>query len=490
MRSTSSSAPANARRCKTKPSAPRRGDLTSDLGPATLRHRHDLGVALRPLSELRSYERNARSHPPRQLKKLAASIREFGFLIPILIDGRGRVIAGHARMEAARLLGLTSVPTIQVHHLSEVQSRAFRIADNRLAELATWEERALALELKELAELELDFDLELTGFEHPEIDLMIESVDQIEPDAADEVPEIDPDRPPVSQVGDLWLLGPHRLLCADARRAASYERLMAGASARMVFTDPPYNVRVNGHVCGAGRIKHDEFVMASGEMSEEEFTSFLGDALSQLSSCCREGALLFTCMDWRHSYELLSAARKVELGLANICVWNKDNGGMGSFYRSKHELIFVLKKGTAPHLNNIELGRFGRYRTNVWDYPGVNSLRAGRLDELAMHPTVKPVALVADAIKDCTARGGVVLDAFAGSGTTLIAAHQTGRVGHALELDPHYVDVALQRFERLTGEAVVHAESGRDFAGLAAARAQEPHAAPVRCSEQEGLDDV
>lgn len=461
----------------------------ADIEKRPCRVEPDLQVVERPVRELRPYERNARSHPRNQLEKLGASIREFGFLIPILIDGEDRLIAGHARVEAARLLGLTTVPTIRIDHLSDTQVRAFRIADNRLAELASWDEHALALELQDLAALELDFSLEITGFENAEIDLMIEGLDQVEPDAADDIPELDDDGPTVSRPGDLWLLGPHRLLCADARAAASYERLMAGSPARMAFTDPPYNVRVDGHVCGAGRIRHAEFAMASGEMSEEDFTDFLGDALGQLAAHCLDGALLYTCMDWRHVFELLSAARRLDLRLLNLCVWNKDNGGMGSLYRSKHELVFVFKTGSAPHLNNVELGRFGRYRTNVWDYPGVNSLRADRLDELAMHPTVKPVAMVADAIRDCTARGDVVLDAFAGSGTTLIAAHQTGRVGHALELDPRYVDVAIKRFERVSGESTIHAESGLDLTALAAARA-ETDPLPARPVDEEGGDDV
>jgi DNA modification methylase len=493
MRATSSSSrAAKARPRDIKRPAPRPSGARSAPGrQAPALEHHDLTVVLRPISALQLYARNARSHTRTQLEKLSASIREFGFLIPILVDGEDRIIAGHARVEAARLLGLAQVPTVEIRHLSDAQIRAFRIADNRLAELATWDESALALELQDLAALDLDFSLEITGFEHAEIDLIIEGLEQLGPDAADDVPELEDDGPLVSQIGDLWLLGPHRLLCADARAGASYETLMAGRSARMVFTDPPYNVPVNGHVCGSGRIQHAEFVMASGEMSEKDFTAFLSGALGQLAARCLDGALIYACMDWRHCYELLSAARRVDLGLLNLCVWNKDNGGMGSFYRSKHELVFVLKKGSAPHLNNVDLGRFGRYRSNVWDYPGVNSLRAGRLDELAMHPTVKPVAMVADAIKDCTARGDTVLDAFAGSGTTLIAAHQTGRVGCALELDSRYVDVALKRYERLTGEAAVHAESGLGFAALAAARAQaQPPSASERSSDEEGRDDA
>ena len=236
----------------------------------------------------------------------------------------------------------------------------------------------------------------------------------------------------------------------------------------MIFTDPPFNVPIDGHVCGLGTVKHEEFAMAAGEMSEAEFTAFLNTALHRLAENSIDGSIHFVCMDWRHSYLLQMAARGVYSELKNICVWNKDNGGMGTFYRSKHELVFVFKNGTAPHINNFELGQNGRYRTNVWDYPGVNSLKAGRLEELKMHPTVKPVALVADAIKDCSKRQGIILDAFAGSGTTLIAGEQTGRRAYALELDPKYVDTAIRRWQSYTGESARLAGSGRTFDELAA----------------------
>jgi DNA modification methylase len=455
----------------------------SERGARVLEH-HDLCIVWRAVEDLRPYERNPRHHPPKQIEKLAASLREFGFLIAILIDGEGRIIAGHARLEAAQRLGLTRVPTIEVDHLSEAQARAFRIADNRLTELATWDEGALAVELEALSELDLSFDVEITGFELAEIDILIERAEQDgEPDEADEVAEPDEDTPLVSRMGDLWLLGEHRLLCADALRPESYERLLAGETAQMVFTDPPYNVRINGHVSGAGKIKHAEFVMASGEMSASEFTTFLATILSNLASQSADGALIYSCMDWRHGYELETAGRKAGLRLLNLCVWNKDNGGMGSFYRSKHELVFVFKHGSAPHINNIELGQYGRYRTNVWDYPGVNTLRHGRLEELAMHPTVKPVALVADAIKDCTGRGHLVLDAFAGSGTTIIAAHKTGRRGYAMELDPRYVDVAIRRWQRFTGEQAIHAESGLTFDEVASDVVANPSRSTLIMSE-------
>lgn len=419
--------------------------------------------------KLEPCERNARTHSRRQIEQIAASVREFGFVNPVLIDGERRIIAGHGRIAAAKLLGMDRVPTIRLEHLSEAQKRAYIIADNRLAELAGWDEALLAIELKYLTEI--DFSAELTGFATAEIDLVIGRQEQpAKPDPADEVAEPDRSRPTVVRRGDLWLLDKHRLLCGDARDPASFAALMDCEQARLVLTDPPFNVRIDGHVCGLGKIKHAEFAMASGEMSEAEFTAFLKTVLANLARHSLDGALHYVFMDWRHLFELLSAGREVYTRLRNICVWNKDNGGMGSFYRSKHELVCVFQVGDAAYLNNIELGRYGRYRTNVWDYAGVNTLKANRLDELAMHPTVKPVALVADAIRDCTRRGDLVLDAFAGSGTTLIAAENTGRVAYAVELDTGYVEVAITRWEKLTGKSAVHAESGLTRTALAAVR--------------------
>jgi DNA modification methylase len=280
------------------------------------------------------------------------------------------------------------------------------------------------------------------------------------------LPETDAGEP-VSRPGDLWKLGSHRLLCGDATDAESFALLLGDARAEMVFTDPPYNVPIGGHVSGLGKIQHAEFAMASGEMSESAFIGFLATVMRNLADFSIDGSIHYLCMDWRHSFELLTAARGVYTDLKNLCVWNKDNGGMGSLYRSKHELVFVYKNGTAPHVNNVELGKHGRYRTNVWGYAGVNSFGKNRTSELAMHPTVKPVALVADAIKDCSTRGGIVLDCFAGSGSTLIAAERTGRRGYAIEYEPKYVDVAIRRFEDLTGEDAVHLASGLTFTQMA-----------------------
>jgi DNA modification methylase len=320
--------------------------------------------------------------------------------------------------------------------------------------------------MKELSALDLNFDLEITGFETAEIDLLIDGATApTKADRGDIVPEQQAEA--VSRLGDLWLLGDHKLICADACDKASYAELMDGEAARLVFTDPPYNVPIDGHVGGLGAVKHREFKMASGEMSPAEFEQFLKTVFANMAEVSVNGAVHFICMDWRHLAEVMGAAQGIYSGLKNLCVWNKNNGGMGSFYRSKHELVFVYKVGTDPHVNTVELGTHGRYRTNVWDYAGVNTWRAGRDADLEMHPTVKPTALVIDAIKDCSRRGDVVLDAFSGSGTTIIAAHKCRRKARALELDPLYVDVAIRRWQTFTGEAATLAITGETFAEIA-----------------------
>lgn len=427
-----------------------------------------LAIHYRLLGDLKPAERLARQHSRKQLQQIAASIRQFGFVSPILVDAEGRIVAGHGRVEAAKSLKLHEVPTVCLAHLSETQLRAYRLADNRLAELAGWDAELLTLELGELTALELDFDLEITGFETADLDRLLA------PASAETASEEDafraPECPAASRSGDLWLLGSHRLLCADARQEAVYQRLLGGETAQMVFTDPPYNVPIQGHVSGLGQVQHREFAMASGEMSEAEFTTFLTTLFSRLVSASVDGAIHFICMDWRHMGEVLAASRGTYTELKNLCVWNKNNGGMGTFYRSKHELVFAFKSGTAPHINTFGLGDGGRYRTNVWDYAGANTFRRGRSEELAMHPTVKPVAMVVDAIKDCSRRGGIVLDPFGGSGTTLIAAERTGRRGHLIEIDPQYVDVIVRRWQALTGREARHADTDQSFADLAAER--------------------
>ena len=424
----------------------------------------------RAIASLRPYERNARTHSKKQIKQIAASIERFGFTNPVLVSDDGEIIAGHGRVEAARKLGWTHVPTLALSHLSEAERRAYVLADNKLALNAGWDREILAIELQGLVDLE--FDVELTGFSLAEIDLVLDEADEADPqgrDAAeDAVPQMTGD--PVTRKGDLWTLGRHRLVCGDAQMEAAFEALMGHERADLVFTDPPYNVKIDGNVCGLGAVKHREFAFASGEMSEDQFTRFLTTTLSNTSSVMRDGAIAFVCMDWRHMSELLVAGRHAFTELKNLVVWNKTNGGMGAFYRSKHELVFVFKQGKADHTNSFGLGETGRYRTNVWDYAGISSIGANRSEELAMHPTVKPVALIADAIRDCSRRGEIVLDCFGGSGSTLIAAEKTGRAARLVEYDPLYCDTIVQRWELLTGKRAILAASGQAFEDVAEQR--------------------
>lgn len=421
---------------------------------------------------LTAYENNPRKHPEKQLIKLMRSITEFGFALPVLVDADSVIVAGHARVEAARRLGLAELPVIVADQWSKAQVRAYRLADNRLGELSSWDNDALAIELSFIMEID-DVSMDSLGWETAEIDLIVDGavLADNEPDLADEVPE--PGKVTVSAPGDLWELGKHRLLCGSSLEAAAWERLMAGSRAAMVFTDPPYNVPVSGHVCGLGSVRHAEFAMASGEINKAKFTAFLTEVIRQMTPHLKDGAVLDLCMDWRHCGELLSAIESNQLALLNLCVWAKNNGGMSSLYRSRHELVFIAKKGRAPHTNNVELGKHGRYRTNVWECAGVNSFGKNRMDDLADHPTVKPTALVADAIRDVTAQGEIVLDAFMGSGTTIAGAERTKRVAYGIEIEPTYVDVAVRRWENLTGKRAVLSATGETFAEVAARRMSE-----------------
>jgi DNA modification methylase len=421
-----------------------------------------------PLAQLRPDPKNPRAHSDKQVRQIANSVAAFGFNVPILIDKDLRVIAGHGRILAAKLLNLAEVPTICLEHLSEMQRRAFMVADNRLTENATWDAELLGEQLKILAEAELDFSLEIIGFETAEIDLYIEGLETVDDeDAADALPETS-NGIQVTRQGDTWLLGKHRVACGDALHPDSYTSLMQGRLAAAVFTDPPYNVPIDGHATGLGKARHREFAMAAGEMSEEEFTRFLTSALRNAAQHSCDGSIHYVAMDWRHMTELLAAGRIVYSELKNLCIWAKDNAGMGSFYRSQHELIFVFKRGTESHRNNVQLGQFGRYRTNVWNYPGANSFSRSSPEGnlLSLHPTVKPVALVADALLDSTARGEIVLDPFLGSGTTVIAAERTGRICYGLELDPQYVDIIVRRWQSFTGKEALHEESARSFSQI------------------------
>ncbi len=432
-------------------------------------------VINRPITDLKPFAGNARTHSKKQIRQIADSIERFGFTNPVLISEAGEIIAGHGRVAAAKLIGMSEVPTLSLSHLSAAERRAYVIADNKLALNAGWDNDILAIELQGL--IDLDFDLTLTGFSLAEIDFVLDEAREANaakpsgPD--DEVPALSARA--VTRPGDLWVLGRHKLICGDARAESDYAALLGNETADMVFTDPPYNVAIDGNVCGSGKIKHAEFAMASGEMSTDAFTAFLTETLSASARHCRDGAIAFVCMDWRHMGELLAAGRVAFTELKNLCVWNKTNGGMGTFYRSKHELVFVWKIGTAPHINTFGLGDTGRYRTNVWDYAGISSIGKSRADELAMHPTVKPVALVADAIRDCSKRGDIVLDGFGGSGSTLIAAEKTGRCARLIEYEPGYCDVIVGRWQRMTGKRAVLAASGEAFEEVSEARGADRH---------------
>ena len=336
-------------------------------------------------------------------------------------------------------------------------------------------DKRLALELHDLGELlsAEEVGIEVTGFAPVEIDQLIGDFEESNGDPADHARPEWALAAAVSRLGDVWQLGPHRLLCGNARSREDPDRLMDRATAAMVFTGSPYNVRISG-VVGRGRTRHAEFAEASGEQSPEEFVAFLKETLGNAVRVSRNGSVHFVCMDWRHAGELIEAGRAIYGAHLNTAIWVKTNAGQGSFYRSQHEQVFVFRAGCEQHLNNIELGRHGRSRSNVWTYSGVNTFRAGRMDDLIAHPTVKPVALVADAMKDCSRRGDIVLDPFCGSGTTILAAERVGRVGYGLEIEPRFVDVAIRRWQEFTRRDAVHAMTGQTFEEVEQERFEAP----------------
>lgn len=432
-------------------------------------------VVQTPIDALRPAKANARVHSKKQLKQIARSIQRYGFNAPVLIGNDGEIIAGHGRVEAAKLLGLEAVPAICLAHLNEVERRAYLIADNKIALNAGWDQELLAGEIQVL--VDHGFDIEDTGFSVAEVDILLEEANDAAPvskkkaQAEDRIPDVDPLA--VTRMGDVWQLGRHRLICGDARNVNVYTALLNGEEVDLLFTDPPYNVKIDRNVSGKGAAIHREFAFASGEMKDSEFVHFLTQSLGAAASRCRDGAIAFVCMDWRHMGELLEAGRHVFAEMKNLCVWNKPVGGMGSCYRSKHELVFMFKVGTAEHVNTFGLGGDGRYRTNVWDYAGNSSINATRMEELSMHPTVKPVAMIKDAILDCSHRGHIVLDCFAGSGSTLVAAHKVGRVARLIEYDPLYCDVIIRRFEKLTGKQAILMATGHSFEDMQELREAE-----------------
>ena len=422
--------------------------MNLNVAGALPNHRQ-LRVVYRPISDLKPDPRNARTHPKRQIEQLCSSIRQFGFTNPVLIDEAGVLIAGHGRLRAAKDLGLAEVPTIVLSGLTEEQKKALRLADNKIALNAGWDLEILKLELAEIATLDVEFDMSLTGFASGEIDVVLKA-------ASDPDDEVIPAVPaePRTKMGDIWVLGDHRIGCGDGREVEFLRKVIGdGRSIDAAFLDPPYNVKINGHANAKGR--HREFAMASGEMTDEAFRTFLCETLGAAAEVSRDGAVHYVCMDWRHLDDVLAVGRSVYNNILNLCVWNKSNAGMGSLYRSKHEMVFVYRVGSTPHANMVELGRHGRNRTNVWDYPSVNSMAGSRREDLDLHPTVKPVAMVADAYQDVTKRGDLVFDMFLGSGTSLIAAERTGRYFRGCDIDPAYVDVAIDRWAQVTGQSPV-----------------------------------
>lgn len=416
-----------------------------------------LQVEYRRVEELTANPDNPRQHSEKQIRQIAKSIETFGFLVPILVDERTQVVAGHGRLRGARRLGLDVVPTISVAHLTEEQKRAYLIADNQLALNASWDERLLAEQFAALAAVDLDFSLDVTGFEIETIDLLVHGDQQLDGPDPDDAPL--KAGPAVTRPGDVWLLGEHRLLCGDALDPASYEALMQGRRVALVVCDVPFNLPVHGFISGGGKVRHREFAHASGEMSPAQFTQFLTSAFALLAEHAVDGSLHYHFIDWRHQRELMDAGDAAYAELKNLCIWSKTNGGQGSMYRSAHELVYVYKSGSAPHQNHINLGANGRYRTNVWTYAGANTFakKGEERDLLQLHPTVKPVRLIADILLDASSPRDIVLDAFAGSGTIFIAAERTGRIGYGIEIDPQYCDVAVRRWERATGRSARHA---------------------------------
>ena len=429
----------------------------------------ELAIRYQPIAVLKPSPHNPRTHSKAQLKQIADSIRTFGFVNPVLVDEQNVVIAGHGRLRAAKDLPVAQVPTIVLSGLTEAQKSALRIADNKIALNAGWDLDLLQIEIQSIITVDSDFELELTGFSTGELDVILnesgeEPEDEIIPATA---------TASVSRLGDIWLLQDHRVGCGDSCDPEFLRAVVGDHRVDAAFLDVPYNVKVDGHAGGKGKVKHREFAMASGEMSEAEFTQFLTRSLKACADVSRDGAVHFVCMDHHHVGELSEAGRAAYGRRLNICVWHKSNAGMGSLYRSQHELVFVYKVGTASHFNAVQLGKNGRNRTNIWRYDSVNTFRGSRRHDLALHPTVKPTKLVADAIMDVTRRGEIVLDAFLGSGTTLIACERTGRICRGVEIDPLYTDVALQRWSDLTGIEPILEATGETWSATRIQRKQE-----------------
>jgi len=446
--------------------------------------KNELSIEHLPVSVIRPYEGSPRLHSRAQRRKAAHITKQFGQLRPILIDSENCIIDGHLIFDCLREAGYDQVAAIVVDR-DPASIKAIRLALNRLPQDSRWHDARLRKELDEL--IDLGYDMTLTGFDQVEIDMSL-SFDEGPSAGAIEDPVPEPNRahPAIAKAGDLWQLGQHFLACGDSRDPKVMSALFGTELAEMIFTDPPFNVKIAGNVSGLGKHTHREFAMASGEMSQTEFIEFLTTTCGAAVSCLMDGGIAYYCIDWRHLNDLVTAAATNGLRQLNLIVWNKTNAAMGTFYRSQHELIPVFKKGEAPHINNFELGKKGRSRSNVWTYRGMNVPGAERDELLAMHPTVKPLAMVIDAIKDVSRRGAIVLDPFLGSGTTLIAAEVTGRRCYGCEIDPHYVDLCIQRWQDHTDEVAIHIPTGATFDSFRDGRDTRTPLLSVVTSEQEG----
>lgn len=404
------------------------------------------------LDDIHAYKNNAKKHPESQVQQIISSITKFGFNNPILIDENNEIIAGHGRFMAAQVMNLETVPTVKLSHLTDAQKRAYRLADNKIAENGGWNKELLSLEIKDLEKICLNdnFVIQDIGFNDAELDSIVNFTDaKVINQKTNAVPFI-PEDEIISKPGDIWQLGKHRIICGNSLNPKTFAKLFENDKADMILQDPPYNVKIDGHVCGSGTIKHKEFAMASGEMTADEFTQFLMNNFALCKQYSNDGSLHYNFMDWRHVLEITTAGKNIFDKFINMCVWVKTSGGMGSLYRSQHELCFIFQNGKESHNNNVQLGKYGRYRTNVWQYAGVNTFGKHKQDGI-MHPTVKPVEMLKDAILDVSKRGDIVLDCFLGSGSTLIACQQSGRICYGIEYEPLYIDTTIRRFQNLFG---------------------------------------
>lgn len=420
------------------------------------------------VNSLTPHPDNPRVHSKAQIKQIANSIQSFGFKIPILVDRNHQIIAGHGRVEAAKLLNMAAVPAVVANDLTSIQSRALMIADNKLTENAQWDTQLLANNFQILNDLDLNFDLDVTGFDYGEIEQLL-ILDEPALENQESLLDIDASLPAVSQLGDIWQLGKHRIVCGNSLNSDSYKTLLGEQTAQLVFSDPPYNLPSStiGKVCEK---QHGNFQFASGEMSQEAFIEFLTTVFSHCRDFSNDGSIHYHCMDWRHLQDIITAGLSTYDELKNICVWVKDRAGMGSFYRSQHEMVMVFKKGGATHQNHFKLGQNGRYRTNVWSYPAVRMVDdtgSDSQDALSIHPTVKPVAMIMDALQDCSRQHENILDPFLGSGSTLIACEKTKRCCYGIEIEPKYINATIRRWQAMTGlDAVCLSRNKQRFSEL------------------------